>query len=93
MTQKTYKIVGRTNGYIASRDINFNGKTEIVLEKNLSLKEAQAALLYFFNTDYDTCFANWGLARINHPLATSSHSDGTRSYEYDSRYYSIEEES
>lgn len=86
----TYKIIGRTNGWIASRDINFNGKTEIVFERNLSLKEAQAALLCFFNDDYGTCFANWGLARINHPLVTSSHNDGTRSYEYDSRYYSIE---
>ena len=89
---KTYKILGFTNPYIASRDINFNGKTSVVFEKNLSLKEAQAALLCFFNDDYGTNFANWGLARSKHPDVTFSHKDGTRSYEYDSRYYCIEEE-
>ena len=28
---KTYKITGKTNGYIAKRDINFNGKEVIVI--------------------------------------------------------------
>lgn len=87
---KTYKLIGRTNSYIASRNIEFNGKTEIVIERFLTLKEAQSKLLEFFNGDYETNFSNWGLARCNHPFVTSSYSDGTRSYEYDSRYYSIE---
>lgn len=89
---KNYKIVGRTNGYLASRDIEFNGKTEIIIERNLTLKEAQRKLLEFFNGDYETNFSNWGLARCNHPFVTCSHSDGTRRYEYDSRYYSIEKD-
>lgn len=90
--EKTYSIIGRTNGYIASRDANFNGKTEVVIEEGLSLKEAQRILLDMFNTDYDTYCANWGIARIKYPSYTSSYKDGTRSYEYDSRYYYIAEE-
>lgn len=86
----TYKIIGRTNPYIAQRDIHFNGKTTITIESGLTLKEAQQKLLQFFNEDYGTYFSNWGLVRCNHPFVTSSYKDGTRSYEYDSRYYSIE---
>lgn len=90
--EKNYKIVGRTNGWIASRDIHFNGKTEITIESNLTLREAQKKLLDFFNEDYDTYYQNWGLVRCNHHDESSSHPDGTRLYEYDSRYYSIEED-
>ena len=90
--EKNYKIVGKTNGWIASRDINFNGKTEITIESNLTLREAQKKLLDFFNEDYDTYYQNWGLVRCNHYDESSSRPDGTRSYEYDSRYYSIEED-
>ena len=88
----TYKIIGRTNPYIAQRDIHFNGKTTITIESGLTLKQAQQKLLQFFNEDYETYFSNWGLVRCNHPFVTSSYKDGTRSYEYDSRYYSIEKE-
>lgn len=88
----TYKIIGRTNPYIAQRDIHFNGNTTITIERGLTLKEAQQKLLQFFNEDYETYFSNWGLVRCNHPFVTSSYKDGTRSYEYDSRYYSIEKE-
>ena len=87
----TYKIIGQTNPYIAQRDIHFNGKTTITLATRLTLKEAQQKLLQFFNEDYGTYFSNWGLVRCNHPFESSTHKDGTRSYEYDSRYYSIEE--
>ncbi len=90
--EKSYKIVGRTNGWIAQRDIHFGGKTEITLDSCLTLREAQKKLLDFFNEDYSTYYDNWGLARCNHRYETTSHKDGTRSYEYDSRYYSIEEE-
>ena len=38
---KSYKITARTNGWIASRDIRFNGKTEVTLHEHLSLREAQ----------------------------------------------------
>lgn len=86
-----YKIIGHTNPYIAQRDIHFNGNTTITIESGLTLKEAQKRLLQFFNEDYGTSFSNWGLVRCSHPFEASTHKDGTRSYEYDSRYYSIKE--
>ena len=92
----TYKIIGRTNGWIAQRDIHFNGNTCITLCSGMTLREAQERLLEFFNKDYDQeigmPYRNWGLVRCHHPLVTTTHRDGTRSYEYDSRYYSIEPE-
>ena len=42
---KTYRIIGKTNPYIAQRDIHFNGKPEVVFETGLTLKEAQSKLL------------------------------------------------
>ena len=87
---KTYRIIGRTNPYIAQRDVMFGGKTRIVIEKGLSLKEAQKKILDFFNEDYETYYKNWGLVRCNSDFAYSN-SDGTRGYEYDSRYFEIEE--
>ena len=89
---KTYRIIGKTNGWIAQRDIRFNGKTMITLATGLTLKEAHKKMLQFFNEDYGTYFSNWGLVRCNHPFESSTHNDGTRSYEYDSRQYSIEQE-
>lgn len=88
---KTYRIIGRTNGWIAQRDVKFSGKTLIVIEKGLNLKDAQKKILDFFNEDYETYYRNWGLVRCNSDMAYS-HSDGTRGYEYDSRYFEIEEE-
>lgn len=88
---KTYRIIGRTNGWIAQRDVMFGGKTTIVIEKGLTLKEAQKKILDFFNEDYETYYKNWGLVRCNSGFAYSN-SDGTRGYEYDSRYFEIEEE-
>lgn len=88
---KTYKITGHTNSWIAQRDSLFKGKEYITIEKGLTLKEAQKKLLDFFNQDYDTYYSNWGLVRMNDNRSWSS-SDGTRGYEYDSRYFEIEEE-
>ena len=88
---KTYRIIGRTNPYIAQRDITFGGKTKVVIQSGLTLKEAQKMILGYFNEDYDTYYKNWGLVRCNSDFAYS-HSDGTRGYEYDSRYFEIEEE-
>ena len=90
--EKTYKIIGKTNAWIAQRDIMFNGKTEITIERDLTLREAQKKLLDFFNEDYETCYPNWGLVVGNHRFDCGSHRDGTRYYEYDSRYFSIEED-
>ena len=95
MEQK-FKIVGKTNGYIAGRDILFNGKTEITLADNLSLKEAQRKLLSMFNDCYELDCSNWGMAVIARKKcaegADETHEDGTRSFDYDSRTFSIEEE-
>lgn len=88
---KTYKIIGKTNGWIASHDINFNGKTYIIIDKGLSLRDAQKKILDMCNKDYWTTYQNWGLARMNNNC-TYSHHDGTRGYEYNSRYFEIEEE-
>ena len=89
----TYKIVGKTNPWIANRDIDFNGKCTIVIGHGLTLKEAQAKLLEMYNNDNEQKiglpYANWGLVRCN-DKNTWSHNDGTRGYEYDSRYYYIE---
>lgn len=91
---KTYKIIARTNGWIASRDSSFKGKTEITLQQGLNLSDARKELLRFFCQDYEVYFPNWGVA-MNSKLGrdyANRRSDGTYSYEWDSRYYSIEEE-
>ena len=94
--EKTFKIVGRTNGWIAARDSQFNGKTEIDVEKNLTLKEAQRKLLSMFNECYELGCSNWGMAVIASKEraegAYKTHDDGTRIFDYDSRTFSIEEE-
>ena len=75
--EKKFKIIGRTNGWIAARDSQFKGKTEIDVEKNLTLKEAQRKLLSMFIECYD---------------AYPTFDDSTRCFDYDSRTFSIEEE-
>lgn len=89
---KTYKIIGRTNGWIAQRDSLFNGKTHITIESGMTLKEAQSKLIDFFNEYFESYEHNWGLIRCHYPNVTWSCSDGTRGYEYDSRIFEIEEE-
>ena len=91
---KTYIIIGRTNSWIAHRDIKFNGKCNVILKSGLSLKEAKSQLLNMLNNDYEKCYPNWGVV-MNSNLGKFycyHHSDDTYSYEYDSRTYSIEEE-
>lgn len=94
--EKTFKIVGRTNGWIAARDSQFNGKTEIDVEKNLTLKEAQNELLRMFNNCFELDCKNWGIAVIATKSrvfrAYKTHDDGTRCFDYDGRTFSIEEE-
>ena len=94
--EKKFKIVGRTNGWIAARDSQFKGKTEIDVEKNLTLKEAQRRLLSMFNECYELGCSNWGMAVIASKEraegAYKTHDDGTRCFDYDSRTFSIEEE-
>ena len=94
--EKTFKIIGRTNGWIAARDSQFKGKTEIVIADNLTLKEAQRRLLFMFNECYETDCKNWGMAvmaRKNRAEgAYKTHDDGTRCFDYDGRTFSIEAE-
>jgi len=97
---KTYKITASTNGYIASRDIMFNGKTIITIDKNLTLKEALKELDKYFFMDYeyshDQCVESYNEETDEFIFCKDNrwtdYEDGTASYEYDSRYYRIEEE-
>ena len=90
----TYKIT-RThqNPYIASRH-----RQPIVedLYTGLTLKEAYDILLDMLNNQFDTCYRNWGVAvnamRNTYDGANKTESDGTRSYDWDSRRFAIEEE-
>ena len=95
MEQK-FKIVGRTNGWIAKRDTLFKGKTEIVIDDNLTLKEAQRRLLSMFNGYYELNCSNWGMAVIARRYrvegAGKTRDDGTRCFIYDRRYFNIEED-
>lgn len=91
-----YKIIATTNSYIAQRDPMFHGKTEVVLEENLTLKEAQKYLLDLFNRKHDIYAPNWGIAvRLTRHLgdaALPTFPDGTRSFSWDSRSFRIDEE-
>lgn len=90
----TYRIIGRTNGWIAQRDSAFNGKTERIFEKGLSLQQAKSLLLSWFNHDYDLACPNMGSAMNSKEGRDhlSRYNDGTYSYDWDSRQYIIEEE-
>lgn len=87
-----YRITGKTNGWIADRDSKFNGKCKIVIKDQLTLKDAYKELLDMYNKDNsDNSAPNWGIAVCQKKGASATFSDGTRCYEYDSRYYQIEE--
>ena len=92
---KTYRIIGKTNPYIAQRDIHFNGKPEVVFETGLTLKDAQSKLLEWYNRDNertDKPFrSTWGEAR-RWDDETLNHGGGCFGYCFDSRTYWIEEE-
>ena len=94
--EQQFKIVGKTNGWIAERDSLFKGKTEIIIADNLTLKEAQRKLLSMFNGYYELNCSNWGMAVIARKKraegAYKTHEDGTRCFDYDGRTFSIEEE-
>lgn len=96
--EKLYNIVAETNGYLANRLVEFNGKCRILKAENLTLKEAQEKLLRMYNELYemeDRYACNWGIAVIQSQGkvdgANPTLSDGTRSFSYDGRYYRIEE--
>lgn len=91
----TYKIqLTFQNPYIAQR--NGGDKT---ISTGLTLKEAQTELLDLYNRKYDgerPYAMNWGLAVIqSRPYifgARPTWEDGTRTFDWDSRAYSIEPE-
>ena len=97
---KTYRIIGSTNGYIASRNIEFNGKTEIEIETGLSIEDAKSKLDDIFRIRYgyshDECVESYNDETEEFTYCIDNRwndfSDGTASFEYDSRYYIIEEE-
>lgn len=96
---KTYKITAETNGYIAGRDTMFNGKTEVVLHRGMTLKESYKELLEMYNYYYEgerPYACNWGMAVIHSKKkvfgANDTYRDGTRSFTWDSRTFRIEEE-
>lgn len=93
----TYAIVARTNKYIASGDPEFNGKTEVILESGLSLRDAREEILRMYNRKYASTRyvgGTWGMAVMISNVfgegASKTYPDGTRSFTYDSRTYSIE---
>ena len=89
---ETYRIIAKTNAWLAARDYQYNGRTEVVLEEGMSLKAAQRRLLEMFNRCYGTSYGNWGIAvsALRHRAeGACSFGDGTRSFEYDGRRYSI----
>ena len=43
--QQTYSVIATTNGYIASRDLMFDGNVRVTLASGLSLDEAREKLL------------------------------------------------
>lgn len=94
MEKKTYRIIGTTNSWIAQRDAIFNGKTKVIINKGMTLKQARKRLLKFFCLDYEVYFPNWGVARhsIIGRNTTLRFKDGTYSYEFDSRTFAIERE-
>ena len=97
---KTYKITGNTNGYIASRNIEFNGKTTIEIATGLSIEDAIKELNAIFQECYgyshDECVESYNEETDEMTFCLDNrwtdYSDGTASFEYDSRYYRIEEE-
>lgn len=91
-----YRITARTNQYIANRSILFRGNTEIVMYSGMSLKDARERLLCMFNSMFDASVPNWGMAVIRTQKrcdgAASTFKDGTRSFSFDSRTFTIEKE-
>lgn len=90
--EKLYKITGKTNRWIAQRVDLFAGRECITITNNLPLRKAQQVMLKMFNFDFNTAYDNWELVLKNHSSVSWSCCDGTRGYEYDSRFYSIEEQ-
>lgn len=88
-----FKILGSTSPYIASRDINFNGKALKVFRSDLTKIEAQRILLEWYNRDNrdKPSRTSWAEAR-RWDGETFNYGGGCFGYRYDSRTYWIEVE-
>ena len=94
-----YRIVVETNGWIANRDPMFKPyQTKAVIESGLTWEEARKMLLDMFNAKFEWQVGyapNWGIAVIKTKKfvdgANKTYRDGTRSFSWDSRVFSIEE--
>lgn len=90
-----YKIIARTNGYIANRDVLFHGKSLVTLVDDLSLSDAHYALLQMFNgyrvRDGESPVFSWGAAQLckSEPIAYPTDTNGCRRFDYDSRIFEI----
>lgn len=86
---KQFAIIGKTNPYIAQRDIHFDGKSKKVFLTFDTLEEANQELLNWCKEDNQLYGSwNWGLL-VSHGYG-SSFQDGTKCYSYDSRVYFTE---
>lgn len=94
----TYSIIAKTDSYIAGRDPLFKGKTSITIGSSLSLEDAKAKLLDMYNGMYDgerPYAETWEQAvddSSSYVFGANSFSDGTCSFEYDNRTFTIVEE-
>lgn len=92
----TFSVIATTNGYIASRDLMFNGKVRVVLASGLSIDEAREKLLSLWNERVDDDYlagsieeaAELSSDRIDHMYENS----GLPAFGYDSRTFAIVEE-
>lgn len=87
---KKFAIIGETNPYIAQRSILFFGKTKVTFDTFDTLEEANNELLRWCKED-NKLYGNWNWGLLKAKGYGSCHRDGTRSYEYDSRYYYTQE--
>lgn len=74
-----YRIYSSTNTYIANTDPRFSGSTKIVIAEDLTLDEAKKQLLEIYE--------NMNINEDEWPLY-----DDNMKFEYDSRYFGIEEQ-
>lgn len=94
--QQTYSVIATTNGYIASRDLMFDGNVRVTLSSGLSLDEAREKLLNLWNARVDDDYmansieeaAELSSDRIDHMYENA----GLPAFGYDSRTFAIVED-
>lgn len=93
-SNQTFSVIATTNGYIASRDLMFNGSPRIVLASGLSLEEAREKLLTLWNErvddDYQADTIEEAAELSSSRLDRMEERGGLPSFEFDSRVFTIE---